>query len=381
MKLGISILICLIFIIECALGQTLSIEDSFKINELQFIGSHNSYHKRPNKPVFNFLKGLSAILPKEYNPKDLDYEHEPLFIQLDSFQLRSFEIDIYADPDGGHYYYRKKNNLLGKPKASGIEALKSPGFKVMHIPDIDYNTHYFTFKSMLSDFKQWSDNHPNHLPIFILIEGKETSLGEKIKKLKFAKAIAYTPEICDKIDDEIKQIFGDNATKIITPDMVRGNYATLNEAVLAGNWPSIYEARGKFIFILMEGIAKQYLQGHPNLENRMLFTFSRPGNPEAAFLKFDDPVEHQEAIKKAVSEGYIIRTRADNPNLQNRTGDNTQMMSAFSSGAQIISTDYYRPDKRYKTKPKKFKNYACRFPNSNPAILNTVSAPALQITE
>ena len=81
------------------------------------MGSHNSYHKRGNKKVLNFLKAISFIAPKGLNPKDLDYEEEPLAVQLDTFHLRSFEIDIWADPEGGHFYYRKKNNLLGKPKA------------------------------------------------------------------------------------------------------------------------------------------------------------------------------------------------------------------------------------------------------------------------
>src|SRR6218665_62177 len=77
--------------------------DSLRINQIQTIGSHNSYHQRANKFVLRFLKGLAFILPKEYNPKDLDYAHEPLMMQLDSFNLRSFEIDVYADPKGGQF--------------------------------------------------------------------------------------------------------------------------------------------------------------------------------------------------------------------------------------------------------------------------------------
>lgn len=355
--------------------------DSLKINQLQIIGSHNSYHLRANKPVLNFLKGLSGILPKEYDPHELDYEHEPLQLQLDSFHLRSFEIDIYPDPHGGQFYYRKKNNLLGKPKASGIAALKEPGFKVMHIPDIDYNTRYYTFKSMLADLKKWSDVHPTHLPIFILIEGKEETIASTLKKLHFAKAIPFTPALCDDIDTEIKAIFGDHPDKIITPDMVRGNFNTLSEAVAANNWPSIGEARGKFIFITMEKSDKPYLIGHPNLEGRMMFTFSKEGNPEAAFIKYEDPIEKEKEIKAAVQKGYIIRTRADNPNKQNRSGDYTQMMKAFESGAQIISSDYYRPDPRYKTKPKKFRNYSCRFPHGDTGIINPVTAPMIKLKE
>src|SRR6202007_1125715 len=99
----------------------------------------------------------------------LDYYHEPFEDQLDLYKLRSFEIDIYADPQGGRFYNRQGNVLIGKPTASGIPELQQPGFKVLHIPDIDFQTHFYTLKSALQFFKSWSDNHPNHIPIFILI--------------------------------------------------------------------------------------------------------------------------------------------------------------------------------------------------------------------
>ncbi|MDB5226786.1 MAG: hypothetical protein JWN78_979 [Bacteroidota bacterium] len=348
--------------------------DDLKINQLQLLGSHNSYHLRANKRVLNFLKAISFAAPAAFNPKELDYEHEPLDLQLNTYNLRNFEIDIYADPKGGQFYKRKKNDLLALPKASHIEALKEPGFKVFHIPDVDYNTRYLTLKSMLTAFKQWGDAHPNHLPIYLLIESKEETIADKVHKLHFTKAIPFTPAISDDIDTEIKSIFGENLSQIITPDMVRGDYATLNEAVLANNWPTIKESRGKFIFVMMGPACDDYLVGHPSLKGRAMFTFSDPGNPEAAFLKFEYPVNEQTLIKEFVKQGYIVRTRADEANKQNRSCDYTQMNVVFSSGAQIVTTDYYRADPRYKTKPKKFKNYFCKFPNSELGRIDPVNA-------
>lgn len=358
--------------------------EQLRLHQLQFLGSHNSYHLRANEPVLNFLKGLSFIFPKEYNPKDLDYEHEPLRAQLDSFHLRSFEIDIYADPEGGHYYKRKKNNLLGKPKASGNPLLLEPGFKVFHIPDIDYNSRYTTFKEMLSDFKSWSDEHPSHFPIFILVESKTQTIAEKIKKLKFTHSIPYCDKMCDALDEEVKAVFGDSLHQVITPDKVRGNFATLNEAVLAKQWPTLAESRGKFIFILMSSAVDAYTANHPSLAGRVMFTFSEPGKPESAFLKFDDAHIDEQTIRKAVEQGYLVRTRADGPNIQNRSGDYTQQQSAFRSGAQIISTDYYRPDPRHEYQPKKFTRYHCTFGKGkiirvNPVLVSPL--PDLMIKE
>lgn len=362
-------------------GQEIISIDSLKINQIQTLGSHNSYHQRANKFVLRFLKGLSGILPKEFNPKELDYAHEPLPIQLDSFHLRSFELDIYADPNGGLFYNRKKNNLLGKPKASNIDALKAPGFKLLHIPDIDYNSHYPTFVSGLIELKKWSDAHPQHLPIYIMVECKVESIAEKLKKMHFTNTLSFTPEIVNDIDKEIKSVFGDSLNNIITPDKVRGNYATLNEAVLAHHFPTIGEARGKFIFVMMEVGADNYLLNHPSLQGRAMFTFSSPDKPECAFIKFDDALENEAKISDAVKKGYIIRTRADSPNKQNRSGNYSQQQAAFRSGAQIISSDYYTPDIRYKKHPKKFTNYSTKFPGADMGRINPVNVPASKVTE
>ena len=355
--------------------------DALKINQIQTIGSHNSYHLRGNKFVLRFLKGLRGLLPKSLDPRALDYAHEPLTMQLDSFHLRSVELDIYADPNGGQFYYRKKNNLLGKPKPSGIAELKQPGFKIMHIPDIDYNTTNYTFVSALSELKKWSDAHPTHLPIYILVECKEETIAEKISNLHFATAIPFSINVVNDIDKEIKSVFGDSLKNVITPDIVRGNYPTLREAVLADHFPTIAAARGKFIFVLMEVGSENYLQNHPSLQGRAMFTFSTPDRPECAFIKYDDAKENELKIIEAVKKGFMVRTRADEPFHQNRTGDYTQQQAAIRSGAQIISSDYYTPDMRYKKHPKKYKNYFCKFQGSDIARINTVSFSAAKIEE
>ncbi len=377
--------ILFLFILNLTFGQendySINIDDLLKINQIQTLGSHNSYHKRANKFVLRFLKGLSGILPKEFNPKELDYAHEPLDVQLDSFHLRSFEIDIYADPKGGQYYNRKRNNLLGKPKCCNLDPLKEPGFKVMHIPDVDYNSQYLTFKSALVGFKEWSDAHPTHLPIYVMVECKEESIAEKLKKLHFARTVSFSQEVVNDIDKEIKSVFGDSLTNIITPDMVRGDYATLNEAVLAGNFPTIAQARGKIIFVMMEVGADNYLINHPSLKDRAMFIFSKPDKPECAFIKYDDAIEDETKITDAVKKGYIVRTRADLPNNQNRSGDYTQQTAAFRSGAQIISSDYYTPDPRYKRHPKKFKNYYTRFPGADIGRINPVNVSDSKLKE
>jgi hypothetical protein len=230
--------------------------NKLKLNQIQILGSHNSYHKHMPNNLFSFLGNINFLLPAEYKVEALDYYHEPLEDQLDIYQMRGFEIDLYADPAGGRFYNRQGNLFAQLPVASGIDELKQPGFKVLHIPDIDYETHFYTFKSTLQALKTWSDARPNHIPVFLHIETKETTVGDILGFLGFTTAIKFTPSLCDDIDTEIKSVFGDALEKVITPDKVRGSFATLEEAVQAGNWPTIGESRGKFIFV-MEGGRRQ----------------------------------------------------------------------------------------------------------------------------
>lgn len=352
--------------------------NKLKLNQLQILGSHNSYHKHMDTTLFNGILGINFLLPNQYKVTELDYYHEPLLNQLDDYKLRGFEIDIYADPQGGHYYNRAGNALVGIPIASGIGELQQPGFKVLHIPDIDFETYFYTFKSNLIALKNWSDAHPNHLPIFIHIEAKESGVGDAVPFLAafgFTQTIKFTPALADDIDKEIKSVFGNTLDKIITPDIVRGTYTTLKEAVLANNWPTIGDCRGKFIFVMEGGANNEYLDGHPSLRGRAMFLYTKDdASDESAFLIYNDADSDEVNITNAVNNYYIVRTRADGTNNQNVTGDYTQQKAAFRSGAQIISTDYYRPDPRYITKPNQYTSYSCQFPNGDLARINPVSA-------
>ncbi len=348
--------------------------NKLRLNQIQTLGSHNSYHIRMDEKLFSFLTTINFLLPEDYKVDGLDYEHEPLEIQLNKYKLRNFEIDIYADPDGGRFYNRQGNIFNGIPVASGIDELRKPGFKVLHIPDIDYKTHFYTFKSMLQALKTWSDAHPNHIPITLLIETKEETVGDILGFLGFTTAIKFTPSLCNDIDAEIKSVFGDDLAKVITPDKVRGSYPTLEKAVLANQFPTIGESRGKFIFCMLGDAKDDYLANHSSLQNRAMFVFSTRGKPEAAFLQFDDSRSKSVQLVQAIRDGYLARTRADEPNNQNLSGDYSMQQAAFANGAQVISTDYYRADPRSINYPSKYKPYSCQFPNGDLARINPISA-------
>lgn len=348
--------------------------DSLKMNQIQIIASHNSYHQKTNDSIFNWMTmaNNAGILPAQYNPEGIDYTHLPVEQQFNDYNVRGLELDFYNDPLGGNFYYRQGMSMVGLDNDSHIDILKEPGFKIVHIPDFDFNTHYFTFKQALTAIYNWSVAHPNHLPIFINIETKEETVGDAVSLPDLTHAIPYDASACDKMDEEIKAVFGDALNKVVTPDNVRGTYSTLEAAALAGNWPTLAQARNKVVFIMQGAAEDLYKAGHPSLQSRAMFVYSDPGTPEAAFVIMNNSAQVTQ-IRNLVQQGYIVRTRADDGTTQARIGDYTDMNNAFISGAQIISTDYYKADARAGTTG--WTDYHVQFPNGELARIDSFSAP------
>ena len=95
---------------------------------------------------------------------------------------------------------------------------------------------------------------------------------------------------------------------MITPDQVRGHHRTLNQAVRKGGWPTLAQARGKVIFLMDQArVGPTYLEGHPGLRGRVLFTNATPGHPDAAFIEENDG--NPARIASLVRQGYLVRRR------------------------------------------------------------------------
>jgi hypothetical protein len=303
---------------------------------MQVIGSHNSYKQAIDPALFQRLTRQDST----HRYDAIDYSHIPLSDQL-TIGLQSLEIDVYADAKGGKYAHPKGLDWAGPTKdtrpydPTGL--MNEPGFKVLHIQEIDFRSSCLTLKACLQELKTWSDAHPGHYPVFITIN----AIDDTIKRPDFTQPEKFTAATFDQLDKTIIDNLG--RTKLIRPDDVRGTAETLEKAVLAGRWPKVSAARGKFLFVLDETPAKQavYLAGHPSLKNRTLFTNADAGTPEAAFLIINDPIQDEARIRELVNKGYLVRTRADADTKQARTNDKRPFEAACRSGAQIISTDYY----------------------------------------
>src|SRR5262249_24194604 len=114
-----------------------------KLNQIQVLGTHNSYHIRPLEPLWTALLDFTSAFHQ------IDYTHIPLDQQFDTQGIRQIELDVWADPAGGLFANRNIMSLVNLPTASGVPALSQPGFKVLHIADLDFQANCFTFKECL----------------------------------------------------------------------------------------------------------------------------------------------------------------------------------------------------------------------------------------
>jgi hypothetical protein len=344
-----------------------------RMNETQVIGTHNSYH-REISPLEQATYDQLIRKPGDY-AQFLAYSHASLTNQFERQDVRGVELDLFPDPQGGLYsepLVRRKLGLGPLPDPAWLQ----PGIKTFHVADLDYNTTCVRFVSCLEQVRDWSKDHPDHVPLLIMLELKQ-SIPEVVQG-GGAASPPWDGGALDSLDAEIRSVFGEE--DMITPDDVRRRGLTLEESVLRRGWPTLRRSRGKVVFLLdnepLAGskpnpIREAYTAGRPSLQGRVIFTNAVPGSPDAAFLKRNDPLgANTQHIQDLVRAGYLVRTRSDLPLQTVTSGDTTQLDAALSSGAQLVSTDFPQVgmSARYDS------DFVARLPGGVPVRCNPVNA-------
>jgi hypothetical protein len=305
------------------------------MNDVQTVGSHNSFKARIPAAV---MAKIRASEPKLAD--GLDYYHLPLAQQLDA-GVRQLELDIFADPQGGRYADPKGEawaRAAGERTGFDRAAMLKPGFKVFHIPDVDYLSTCVTLVRCLREIDRWSRAHPAHLPIMITINAADTPSGRP----GIAAPLPFDdPALLDALDDEIRSMLP--GKRLITPDDVRDDARSLRDAVRGRGWPALLAARGRIyvLFDVRPAVSEVYRMNHPSLAGRAMFGWYPEDQPESAIQIVQDPLVDGEKIKHWVKEGVIVRTRTDANTVEARLRDYRKAEAAMVSGAQAVSTDYY----------------------------------------
>jgi len=305
--------------------------DSLRLNQIQVVGTHNSYHV---SVVTEWTKAAQGVTEEAFT---WDYTHAPLDVQLER-GVRSLEIDVYHDP---------------------------AGTRVMHVPLYDEGTTCNSFTGCLGLVRDWSLQHPSHVPIIILVELKD-------EPIPLAKVLPFDEKALNQLDDEIRSVIAPK--QLLTPDLVRGESTTLAGAIREHGWPQVKSVRGKIMLVLHARgqHAVYYTKDRPSLEGRAMFLESQPDAPYAAFFIENNPLDH--TVTELVSKGYMVRTRADVSKIMIAAGKGErQREAALAGGAQVVTTDYPVGE------PEPTQHYIVALPNNVPVRPNPITAPGISV--
>ena len=95
-----------------------SVDDDVRINQIQVIGSHNSYKRMVSDAEEELRRSFIGDAADQ-----MQYQHEPLATQFSNQRVRQIELDVYLDSAGGLYselWARQSGGFLGVEDA--IEA-------------------------------------------------------------------------------------------------------------------------------------------------------------------------------------------------------------------------------------------------------------------
>ena len=159
-------------------------------------------------------------------------------------------------------------------------------FHVHHVLLVDPGTTCELLADCLSTMAGWSAAHPLHHPLVVLLELKDpywASRADGILEALDAEVLAGWPE-----------------GGVITPDEVRGDHATLRDALAADGWPSLRGLRGRVLFVLLSsgGYLERYTGGGGDQPGRPISANARGdlSRDYASVHTIDDPISRRAHI-------------------------------------------------------------------------------------
>jgi hypothetical protein len=290
-----------------------------KINEVRVVSSHNSYRKEFPEPIYSVVYTFAP------DSTDFSYHYDKpsLTDQLNS-GIRGLELDINVEKDA---------------------------IRVFHLYPFDTKTNGNDWLLYLEELKIWSHNNPDHFPVMICVEYKDTAT---FFNSNYAKK---TVDTVKRLNDSFLEVFDES--DLIRPADVIGDYATMKEAIAANNWPRYNDAKGKLLFYAnvgysADGIEEEMIALDPTQKSLNFFISMRMQSDlgieasmgdYAAFAVTDAGITPEDSamIKGYVEAGYITRITM-NPFTVEKKGEivfhEDRKNNILASQGQLVSTDY-----------------------------------------
>lgn len=283
------------------------LEAGIKFNEISFIGTHNSYQSATTDTYQKIFDNLDYLTFGLVSEELSQFENESLTDQLNC-GIHSFEMDVEVFERDGEI-----------------------SFTCMHSPHLDMTTTCYDFSLGLKEIAMWSDNNPDHLPVTILVEPKNSFIPLEDMK-------ALNMDYMTMFEEMLRETLGD---KLFTPaDMLR-DYESFGEMRAADDWCKVSDMLGKVVILLHEGnVTEDYIDLDPTIRSQAMFPMLRYKDVDrdcASFILMNDPNEVLNHNSEVIHEkNIIVRTMSDSY----ASFSQEKIDTAFEGDAQIVSTDY-----------------------------------------
>ncbi|HEX7167027.1 MAG TPA: Ca2+-dependent phosphoinositide-specific phospholipase C [Acidimicrobiales bacterium] len=255
-----------------------------RMNHLQAKGTHNSTHRDHNGDA---VPGVP----------DWDYSHRPITEQLEHQGVRQLELDL-------HYNWAKDD------------------FDVYHVWFADDRTSCDTLTACLGEVRAWSNAHPAHHPILLMLEPKDAQLEDEDPFTRPFDAHAY-----QRLDEVIRAAWPD---RVVTPDSVTRRGKTLRQSVVEMGWPKLDDVRGHVAFLIDgDDHGSAYSDGYRSLAGRTAFVQAPETSAVAAFVGRGGGGAKYDRMRALVAQGFMVR---------DLVGDDPR--AALAAGAHYVSSDY-----------------------------------------
>ena len=287
---------------------------------------------------------------------NIEYTHRPLAEQLTRLGIRKFELDVFADPEGGRYRAAGRVSAGEGPRPGRARAARAGFQGAPHAgPRLPHDLQH----ALLPERSRLVARHPWHVPIMVMIEAKDSPLEDR-DGVGFVKPLPIGPNELRALDDEIRSVFdvgsGHHARPRVRPacDARRGDPD--GRLATAAGGPRQGAVRARQHRPAPDRLSARAI---PSLEGRMLFVSSMPGEPSAGFIKMNEALgEDEERIRRQVRAGF----RSDPRRRAHRGGTDRQHDAAGRgvpigravrqhrlSGAQSFRVRLRRPVARRRT--------------------------------
>jgi len=287
-----------------------AVREGLRLNEIRFIATHNSY--KAYNPMAEWIMDRLVASLGLGDRGIWSYGFEPLSQQLDS-GIRSFELDVMREKGG---------------------------FRCAHAPVVDYASNCPDFGLALKEIALWSEHHPGHLPVTVLVEAKASALsgGMLYHKFNMDDVLALDKLVADAL-----------GARLCAPAELLGAHETFARLRSGDGYPPLSALLGKVIVIYhydWRGTTRAYVAQDPTVRSLSMFPSAAqwmryedidPNQDYACFLL--DNWSGSEYIEVFSGEhNMLVRVRSDA--YPWRMGEWPWEADARETGAFIISTDF-----------------------------------------